>query len=70
MENEINAKLKKEQEEEARGNAFISNEKMNFVLLYGCPPATGVKADTTMVYDIGKIFMEKMELTTLSLILP
>ena len=43
---------------------------MNFMLLYGCPPATGVKSDTTMVYDIGKIFLEKINLPTLSLIIP
>ena len=43
---------------------------MNFMLLYGCPPATGVKSDTTMVYDIGKIFFEKIDLSNLSLIIP
>ena len=43
---------------------------MNFVLLYGCPPANGVKSDTTMVRDICKIFVDKTDLATLSLIIP
>ena len=38
--------------------------------MWGCGPATGVKADTTMVYDIGKIFFEKIDLSNLSLIIP
>ena len=25
---------------------------MNFLFIYGCRPSTGVKANTTMVYDI------------------
>ena len=38
--------------------------------MWGCGPATGVKSDTTMVYDIGKIFFEKIDLSNLSLIIP
>ena len=38
--------------------------------MWGCGPATGVKSDTTMVDDIGKIFLEKINLSTLSLIIP
>ena len=70
IENEVNSKLKKEQEDEARGNTMMSDEKINFLLLYGCQPATGVKSDTTMVYDIGKIFFNKTDIATLSLIIP
>ena len=62
--------LKKEKETEARGNSIISDQQVNFMLLYGCPPAAGVKSDTTMVYDIGKIFSEKINKLTLSLIIP
>ena len=60
IQNEINLKLKKEQEEEARGEAQISDDQMNFLLLWGCPPATGVKSDTTMVDDISKIFIKQI----------
>ena len=70
IEDEINFKLKKELEAEARGGALSSDEDMNFLMLWGCSPATGVKADTTMVYDISKIFIEKINFSTLSLILP
>ena len=70
IEDEISSKLKQEQEADARGNAQISDEQMNFLMLYGCSPATGVKADTTMVNDIGKIFLEKIDRVTLSLIIP
>ena len=38
--------------------------------MWGCGPATGVKSDTTMVDDIGKIFLEKIDKATLSLIIP
>ena len=70
IQNEVNLKLKKEQEDEARGDTVVSDDQMNFLQLYGCPPATGVKSDTTMVYDIGKIFFEKIDLSNLSLIIP
>ena len=43
---------------------------MNFQMFFGCPPATGVKSDTTMVYDITKILSEQLDLETMSLILP
>ena len=43
---------------------------MNFQMLFGCSPATGVTADTSMVYDITKIFFEKLDLETMSLIIP
>ena len=69
-ENEINIKLSKEREADARGDALMSDEEIKFLLLYGCPPATGVRSDTSMVYDIGKIFLEKLDLATLSLIFP
>ena len=55
---------------EARGDVTISNDLMNFLLLWGCSPATGVKADTTMVDDISKIFLEKVNVANLSLIIP
>ena len=55
---------------EARGNTTISNEKQNFCILYGCAPSRGVKADTKMVYDISNIFLDKIDLPTLSLIIP
>ena len=70
IQNEINLKLKKEQEEEARGNTLVSDDPMNFLQLWGCSPSTGVKADTTMVYDISNIFIEKLNIATLSLIIP
>ena len=70
IQNEINSKLQKEQEAEARGDAIISDQQVNFLLLWGCPPATGVKSDTTMVDDIGKVFLEKINVSTLSLIIP
>ena len=43
IQNEINLKLKKEQEDEARGDTLVSDDQINFLQLYGCPPATGVK---------------------------
>ena len=70
IQNEINSRLKKEQQEEARGDVLISDDQMNFLQLWGCSPATGVKSDTEMVYDISKIFFEKLDLATLSLIIP
>ena len=70
LQNEINLRLKKEQEAEARGDVLVSDDQMNFLQLFGCPPATGVKSDTTMVYDISKIFIDKINMATLSLIIP
>ena len=70
IQNEINLRLKKENEDEARGDALVSDDQMNFLQLWGCSPATGVKSDTTMVYDISKIFIEKINIATLSLIIP
>ena len=70
IEHEVNAKLQKEIEEESRGNTVLSNDRQNFCILYGCPPATGVKSDTTMVYDLSRIFLEKIDRPTMSLIIP
>ena len=70
IEDESNMKLKKEQEAEARGGVLISDEQMDFLMLWGCSPATGVKSDTSMVYDISKIFFEKLDLVTMSLTIP
>ena len=36
IQNEINLRLKKEQEAKARGNALISDDQMNFLQLWGC----------------------------------
>ena len=62
--------MQKEQDTEARGDVLISDEQVNFMLLWGCSPATGVKSDTTMVDDIGKIFFQKIDRATFSLIIP
>ena len=70
MQEEINQNYKKETDEIARGYTQISNGRQNFYILFGCAPANGVKADTGMVFDISDIFFNKIEVETLSLIIP
>ena len=36
IENEINIKLKKEQEADARGDALVIDDQINFLMLWGC----------------------------------
>ena len=42
----------------------------NFILLFGCKGGLGVKADTKMVHDISKAFMDGLDRITLTTILP
>ena len=45
-------------------------DTVNFILLFGCKGGFGVNADTKMVHDISKAFMDGLDHSTLTTILP
>ena len=55
-----------------RGDANLAAtlDTMNFILLFGCKGGYGVNADTKMVLDISKAFVDSLDLTTMTTILP
>ena len=69
-ENEIQSSEQLDEKDDTRGDTEIQDARQNFQFLFGCPPANGVRTDTQMVYDIGEIFMNKIDLQATSLILP
>ena len=41
------------EEDHGRGDVEVTDVKVeNFILVYGCPPDVGVKANTMMIYDL------------------
>ena len=70
VENEIQSSDQINEKDDTRGDTEIQEARQNFQFLFGCQPANGVKTDTQMVYDIGEIFMNKIDLQATSLILP
>ena len=42
----------------------------NFALIFGCPPGIGVAADTKMIEDVQKVFLNNFNLETLILEFP
>ena len=54
-----------------RGDALVAETLcMNFLLLYGCKPSLGVKANTEMVKDILKAFTNNADRENAMVLLP
>ena len=61
MTNSIKQTLLGLHDNKARGNTLIDAVKdiINFALVFGCQPADGVKAATTMMADITDLFTKE-----------
>ena len=56
---------------ENRGLSMFENAKqINLLLIFGCRPSTGVKANTTMVKDIFDSFIQNAERINFTVLLP
>ena len=54
-----------------RGNAYSSLcQRQNLILIWGCRPAHGVKADTNMVSELAKVMTERFDRDNLALRIP
>ena len=50
---------------------LVTNVKVeNIVLVFGCPPAVGVKAKTEMIYDLANAMEQGYNKDKFSLIIP
>ena len=49
---------------------FEDIKRMNFFFIFGCRPSTGVKANTTMVKDIFKAFIENADRINFTVLIP
>ena len=67
-----NLELKEELKREMnRGQTLLDKAKqLNFLFVYGCRPSTGVKANTTMVKDIFKAFIENADRINFTVFIP
>ena len=65
---ELQEELKREMN---RGQTLLDKaNQLNFLFVYGCRPSTGVKANTTMVKDIFKAFIENAERINFTVLIP